>query len=357
MNATNKLSPILKSGIRPILTEFGKIKIGGKEKQIRIGQGGNKWQAPERYDHFVVTTLERGEDGNFIRDESIHSAIGDKPARLKIRLLYNDPAMNFQCRFVRYDGKKVACMGDGELAFLADGAEIACPCEKSEPSYNGKDVCKMNGVLSCILEQTAKLGGVYKFRTTSFNAIQGILSALQFISQQTHGILAGIPLELVLIKKAAANPKTGEPVQIFFVTIEYSGNIQNLLESATEVRQAALAYDNKIKLLTGETIEEELSAELAEPGEFYPPAPDEIETRGYNPETGEIVENALDTSTGSVTGSTGSVGSASSPTGSTSGQATEPKKRTKKQAEPEIINPEPEPETTSQTNQIPDDVF
>lgn len=280
------LSPMLKSGIRPVLPEFGKIKIGAKsEKLLQKKDGSGTWQPPEKHDYFTITTLERGKDNNFLKDENIHKIIGsDKPTRIPIRLLYNDPAMNFQSRFVCYKGKSVQCMGDGEKAFTSDNQEITCPCEKSEPGYTGTDVCKMNGVLSCIIEGTEKLGGVYKFRTTSFNAIQGLTSALAFIFWQTKGILAGIPLELVISKKDGANPKTGEPVKVIFVTLEYKGNIQRLLDEAIEVRKIDSTYETKIKQLTGEILEDELKKELSEPEEFYPEPADEIDLGESIPE-------------------------------------------------------------------------
>jgi len=288
------LSPMLKSGIRPVLPEFGKIKIGCKSQTVKETSDGRKWQPPEKHDYFTITTMERGADNNFIKDENIHAILGDdKPTRIPIRLLYNELSMNFQSRFVCYSGKKVACMGDGEIAYTADGTEITCPCEKSEPG----GTCKMNGVLSCIIEGTEKLGGVYKFRTTSFNAVQGLTSALAFISFQTKGILAGIPLELVISKKEGSNPKTGEPVKVTFVTLEFKGNIQALMNEAVEIRQIENTYDSKIKMLSGEVLEAEFTREIQDPEEFYPEPADNIDLGDgniTNVETGEIVEKALE---------------------------------------------------------------
>ena len=62
-------------GIMPGLPEIGKIKIGMKGA-VRTSKGGKDFQLPQRLDHFIVTTLERGEDGNFIRDEAIHQNLG-----------------------------------------------------------------------------------------------------------------------------------------------------------------------------------------------------------------------------------------------------------------------------------------
>ena len=45
--------------VTPRQVEMGKIKIGGLEEKVRTSQSGNKWRAPLKYDHFVVTTLHR----------------------------------------------------------------------------------------------------------------------------------------------------------------------------------------------------------------------------------------------------------------------------------------------------------
>ena len=110
------------------------------------------------------------------------------------------------------------------------------------------------------------------------------------------GILAGIPLELVISKKEGTNPKTGDPVKVVFVTLEYKGNIQRLLDEAIEVRKIDSTYETKIKQLTGEILEDELKKELEEPEEFYPEPPENIDLgeNEVNTDTGEVVEKALE---------------------------------------------------------------
>lgn len=306
--------PIIQNMIRPTLPEFGKIKIGGKESKVRTTGNGKEWQAPVKFDHFVLTTLERGDDGNFIRDDALHSSLsekyGDKPTRIPIRLLYNDPAMNFPSRMVCYKGKTVVCSGDGlQASRVTDSGNktVSCPCDHCDPAYNGDAPCKMNGVLSCIIEGTEKLGGVYKFRTTSFNTIQSITSSLYWIQQQTRGILAGLPLELVMNTKTGNNPKDGKPVKVFYVTVEFFGDISKLLTEAKDIRREEAEYSRDIKLIEAtahEIVENDTNEQLSDPEEFYPEPsiiegiPSETITENgtvVDVKTGEILEEASGT--------------------------------------------------------------
>ena len=49
----------IKNGLTPRFAEVGKIKIGGKG-ETRKDKNGKDYQLPVRYDHFVVTTTEKG---------------------------------------------------------------------------------------------------------------------------------------------------------------------------------------------------------------------------------------------------------------------------------------------------------
>lgn len=223
-------------GLMPSLPERGKIKIGVKGA-IMTTRAGKEFQPPQKLDHFVVTTLDRGGDGNFLRDLEIHSRLGDRPTELPIRLLYDDPTINFPTRYACYVGRSLWCSGDGEVAMRADKGQprqVECPCPRKEPGYAGNDGCKMNGVLSVLLECGRGIGGVWKFRTTSYNSIVGIMSSLTFIHNVTGGILANIPLRLVVRPKQAAKPD-GSPVLIYFVSVEFDGEMSHLQSLAHRI--------------------------------------------------------------------------------------------------------------------------
>jgi len=224
----------------PGLTERGKIKIGIKGEH-RTTRQGKDFQLPKKLDHFVVTGMARStKDNNFVRDESIHRIIGEAPTEIPITLLYDDIEMNFQTRYVCYKGKKLFCTGDGEKAEELNeetGKKITrgCPCKRLEKDYDGKDVCKPTGNLSVLIRGAESVGGVWKFRTTSYNSVIGILSALTLIKSQSGGRLAGLPLVLTVGPKAAINPKTNIGVTIFVVGVEYRGNVKTLKEEGYKI--------------------------------------------------------------------------------------------------------------------------
>ena len=228
--------PSMIKGLTPTLPERGKIKIGSKG-EMRKSARGTEFQPPQKLDHFVVTTLQRGEDGNFIPDETLMARLGPKPTEIPVRLLYDDLALNFPTRYACFVGRSLWCSGDGEVAIRASAMpggppqEVACTCERIDPAYKGSDKCKMNGSLSVLIEGAGGIGGVWKFRTTSYNSIVGIMSTLGFIRQMTGGVLANIPLKLKVQPKQAAAPD-GNPVTIYVVSLEFDGDLPGLQEVA-----------------------------------------------------------------------------------------------------------------------------
>ncbi len=239
-------SPLIK-GIMPGLPERGKIKIGQKGRLIR-----DSFRMPEKLDHFVITKLTRGEDDNFEPDTELMSSIlrsqglppDAKLTRIPITLIYDDIALNFQSRYTAFIGRTRWCSGDGEAAFrLNDKGEhdqIACPCPRADPKFTGDDgkgkgKCKITGCLQCIIREANTVGGVWKFRTTSFNSVQAITSTLFYIKSITGGPLHGIPLDLVVAPRTAMNPMDQKPVTIHVVSVEFAGSFSQLRETGVKL--------------------------------------------------------------------------------------------------------------------------
>lgn len=225
--------------LRPVLTERGKIKIGVKGATRKSSQG-NDFQPPQKLDHFVVTTLARDDSDNFRRDEEIHRALGDKPTSIPVRLIFDDIDMNMQTRYVAFEGRTIWCQGDGERATRGNET-IECPCRNLDRDYDEKrerlgPVCKINGRLQVIIDNAAGVGGVWVFRTTSWNTVQGLVSSMALIANITGGRLAGVPLDLTVRPKQATDPK-GRQQTIYVVGLEYRGSMDELRERAY---QAAL---------------------------------------------------------------------------------------------------------------------
>lgn len=254
----------------PRLPERGHVKIGelGESRQSR---GGGTYQIPRKLSHFRVTTLERGKDGNFLPDQEFHAKYGDTPTEIPVRLLFDQIELNAPSRYGCYVGKTLWCSGDGESAVrisaqpdhpaLTEPLIVPCTCSRQDPTYKGKDRCKMNLMLSVLIDGISGVGGVYKFRTTSFNSITGILSSLTFIRSVTGGILANIPLKLRLQPKQATNPNDQSPVTIYVVSLEFTGNIEELQQIGHQVALTRATTHMSIA-----NIEEEARRRLALPG-------------------------------------------------------------------------------------------
>lgn len=279
----------------PRLAEVGHIKIGCLEENVRKTKSGAEWQAPKRLDHFLVTSMERGPDKNFIKDVSLHQVIGEKPTELDVVLLYNQIELNFRTELAVYKGKKPFCRGNGETArrLHSDGKfyDCDCPCELLENSESGEGKCKPHGVLTCLLTQSAVTGGVYKFSTTGWNSIRNLTGSLKFIHMATGGKMAGIPLKLKFFKKDTTT-KDGKATKIGVVGLFYQGSPVALLEAAVNTAkqrvQAGIMLESAEEQLKREFDRqaqlEPIDADLAE--EFHPDEEiEEVEFVASQPET------------------------------------------------------------------------
>jgi hypothetical protein len=247
----------------PGLIEWGKIKIGRKGKFVR-----QSFQMPEKLDHFLITTMERDDSNNLILDSGLMDKIMtdqkvDVLKSIPITLLYNDIELNLQTRYECYKGRTLWCTGDGEKASRITSEKpvarqfLDCPCERKEPDYAGEDnsgkgKCKLGGILSCIIDGSDKIGGLWKFRTESFNSVRSMFSSLLMIKRLTGGIVAGIPLHLTVSPKSTNNPIDGKPITIYVVNIEYHGNANSLRLAGLEVAKLEATHSLRI-----ERIEEE----------------------------------------------------------------------------------------------------
>lgn len=280
--------------LMPGLVERGKIKIGNKG-QVRRSSQGKEFQAPQKLDHFLVTTMVRGDDNNFLRDEAIHKQLGDKPTTIPVRLLYDDIDLNFQTRYACYNGRTLWCSGDGEVARrVRPGSgqngkpleydQVSCTCERQSPTFQGKGKCKITGNLSVMIDGVGVVGGVWKFRTTSYNSVVGILSSLALIKRITGGPLAGIPLNMVLTPKAVSDPVTGAQQTVYVVSLEFRGTVDQLRAIGHD--QLLSQHQHQLRI---ERIEEEARALLTHnPTQYAAPDDEGEDVEEFYPEEVEV---------------------------------------------------------------------
>ncbi|MCK5600680.1 hypothetical protein KAR91_02355 [Candidatus Pacearchaeota archaeon] len=223
------------------LVETMKIKIGGKGEERKKRNSNEKYRLPVKWDHFKVTTLEKNSTDNFIPEKGIMDLLGDKPKKLDILLLTDDIDKNFQTAYACYQGSKLFCMGDGETAerrFEEKGEIVRNPgpCNTETCEIFKSGACKPSGILSGMLPQAEKVGGVAKFRTHSWNSIINITSSLEAIKLITGGVLFGIPLTMELIEK-----QTEEHGKVKVVNIVYNGSMEKLQLEAGRQKQLRLS--------------------------------------------------------------------------------------------------------------------
>ncbi|MGR0183181.1 recombination directionality factor [Azospirillum aestuarii] len=318
------------------LPEIGKIKIGMKGA-ARTSRGGTEFQPPQKLDHFLVTTLERGQDNNYLRDERVHAQLGEKPRDLPVRLVFDDPELNFQSRLVAYQGKTLWCHGDGITSqrLQKDGTWKDHDCSKcplADPAFQAiaenqrYPKCKMNGRLAVMLDTASTVGGVHVLRTTSYNTIVGITSSLAFLTSVTGGPLAGIPLTMSIRPKTATDP-TGKTQTIYVVSLGFAGAMEQLQSTALDI--SLRRERNRARI---EQVEQEARLMLAAPiggGDVLGDDAADVVDEFYH----EEVQRAADAAPPKPT------------RGKTAAQPSQAATPTVIEVEPEPIAPEPEPTT------------
>lgn len=216
-------------GIVPQLCECGKIKIG-KKGEMTESKRGNNFRPPQKLDHFIITTMQKTDDDDFVEDAEIMAKLGPDCKEIPVMLLYDKPHMNFVTSLAYYNSAKCQCRGNGEVAIKADGTQIECDPETC--SFATQKKCKPNGVLSVVLQDAPRVGGVWKFRTTGWNSIRNLMSSIEFIHGLTGGRLAGLPMMLTLQPKSTVIPGSNTRTTIYMVNIEFRGTMGELLNKA-----------------------------------------------------------------------------------------------------------------------------
>lgn len=179
---------------------IGRITIG------KIVERGGK-RLPEKDDEFTLTSQVQSRDGwiNHPLDEVLRKSTGSKLRAIPVRLLFNDPALNFRVNyslFDRYSGRPL-CVGNGEACrrLTENGIQtLDCPAPQSCALAEG-GACKPYGRLNVRIGDDDELG-TFIFRTTGFNSIRTLITRLSYFHAVSEGLLAYMPLELRLRGKS-----------------------------------------------------------------------------------------------------------------------------------------------------------
>jgi hypothetical protein len=220
----------------PIL---GRISIG------KVVEKNGK-RLPEKDDQFTLTSQVQSRDGWLLHplNEELRNGQGGKLRSIPIRLLFNEPDLNFRADYSLFDRAtgRPLCVGNGETCkrLTKDGIQsLPCPSPDGCPLAQG-NACKPYGRLNVVIGDDDPLGS-FVFRTTGYNSIRTLAARLHYLQAISGDRLACLPLELRLRGKST---RQSHATPIFYVDITVRGGLS--LEDALldakqleETRQAA----------------------------------------------------------------------------------------------------------------------
>ena len=220
----------------PIL---GRISIGKLVEK-------NGKRLPEKDDQFTLTSQVQSRDGWLLHplNEELRNGQDGKLRSIPIRLLFNEPDLNFRADYSLFDRTtgRPLCVGNGLTCkrLTEDGIQ-ALPC----PSPDGCSLaqggaCKPYGRLNVVIGDDDPLSS-FVFRTTGYNSIRTLAARLHYLQAISGDRLACLPLELRLRGKSTRQSH-GTPIFYVDITVRNGLTLEDALLSARqleETRQAA----------------------------------------------------------------------------------------------------------------------
>lgn len=218
---------------------LGRISIG------KVVEKNGK-RLPEKDDQFTITSQVQSRDGWLLHplNEDLRNGQDGKLRSIPIRLLFNEPDLNFRADYSLFDRAtgRPLCVGNGETCkrLAKDGIQsLPCPSPDGCSLAQGH-ACKPYGRLNVVIGDDDPLGS-FVFRTTGFNSIRTLAARLQYFSAISGNRLACLPLELRLRGKSTRQSH-GTPIFYVDITVRSGLSLENALLEAKqleETRQAA----------------------------------------------------------------------------------------------------------------------
>ena len=218
---------------------LGRISIGKVVEKNGI-------RLPEKDDQFTITSQVQSRDGWLLhpRNEELRKGQDGKLRSIPIRLLFNEPDLNFRADYSLFDRTtgRPLCVGNGETCKrLTKGGIQSLPC----PSPDGCSLaqggaCKPYGRLNVAIGDDDPLGS-FVFRTTGYNSIRTLAARLHYLQAISGDRLACLPLELRLRGKST-RLSHGTPIFYVDITIRSGLSLEGALLEAQqldETRQAS----------------------------------------------------------------------------------------------------------------------
>lgn len=217
----------------------GRISIG------RVTEKNGK-RLPEKDDQFTITSQIQHRQEWLLHplNQSLRETNPEeKLRRIPIRLMFNDPALNFRAEYSLFDRStgRPMCIGDGESCkrITNEGIQtLPCPGADTCPlaQHSG---CKPYGRLTVQIDDGENTDS-FIFRTTGFNSIRTLYARLHYFSALSNNKLACLPLELRLRGKST---RMSHGTAIFYADITLRSNMamEEALAAASTLHQQRVA--------------------------------------------------------------------------------------------------------------------
>jgi len=177
-------------------------------------------------------------------NDELRQGKDDKLRSIPVRLLFNEPELNFRADYTLFDRQsgRPVCVGNGETCKRVnqDGMQVL-PCPSPDAcSLARGGACKPYGRLNVVIGDEDPLGS-FVFRTTGFNSIRTLAARLHYFQAISGNRLACLPLELRLRGKSTRQSH-GTPIFYTDLTVRSCMDMTEALRLAGELdeqRQAA----------------------------------------------------------------------------------------------------------------------
>ena len=211
---------------------LGRISIGKFVEK-------NGKRLPEKDDQFTITSQVQSRDGWLLHplNDELRQSKEDKLRSIPVRLLFNEPDLNFRADYTLFDRQsgRPLCVGNGEACkrVTQDGMQ-SLPCPSPDACSLAKGgACKPYGRLNVLIGDDDPLGS-FVFRTTGFNSIRTLAARLHYFQAISGNRLACLPLELRLRGKSTRQSH-GTPIFYVDLTVRGGMDIAEMLQSANEL--------------------------------------------------------------------------------------------------------------------------
>lgn len=264
---------------------IGRIAIG------KVVEKNGK-RLPEKDDEFTLTSQIQGRDGwiNHPLDESLRAGATGKLRSIPVRLLFDDPELNFRAHYSLFDrmSGRLLCAGNGQTCRrMTESGLQSLHCPSPELCEIGREGhCKPYGRLNVRIGEDDELGS-FVFRTTGYNSIRTLAVRLRYFHAVSSGLLSALPLELRLRGKSTSQSRRA-PIYYVDLTVrtgmtlgEAIGQAKTLAHERAECGFDQAGLDEAARTCLSEGGFEETGEEMAGVlEEFFPPEPAEEQEAG-----------------------------------------------------------------------------